>query len=104
MRRSLLVGLGSYVPERVVKNGDLRQWMDTSDEWIQERTGIRERHWVRPGSGLGSSDLGVEASKRALAAAGMEAKDIQLVIFATLSPDHMFPGTGVFLQRKLGVP
>ncbi len=104
LRRSRIAGVGSYVPDWVVTNDDLRQWMDTSDEWIQERTGIRERHWVRPGSMTGSSDLGVEAARRALADAGMEAKDIQLVVFATLSPDHMFPGTGVFLQRKLGVP
>jgi 3-oxoacyl-[acyl-carrier-protein] synthase-3 len=78
--------------------------MDTSDEWIRERTGIEERHWVPVGKGIGSSDLGVEAAKKALAEAGLEPKDIQLVVFATLSPDAHFPGTGVFLQRKLGVP
>ncbi len=87
-----------------MKNDDLRQWMETSDAWIQERTGIRERRWVKFGSGVASSDLGVEAAKRALADAGLEPKDVQMVIFATLSPDHEFPGTGVFLQRKLGVP
>src|SRR5579883_1770677 len=104
MRRSRIAGLGSYVPEGVVKNDDLRQWMDTSDQWIQERTGIQERHWVERGKGIGSSDLAVEASKRALAEAGVEPSDVQMVVFATLSPDHHFPGTGVFLQRKLGIP
>ena len=104
LRRSRIAGLGTYVPDWVVKNDDLRQWMDTSDQWIQERTGIVERRWVEPGSGIGSSDLGVEASKKALAEAGLEPKDVQMVIFATLSPDHHFPGTGVFLQRKLGIP
>ena len=104
MRRSRIAGLGSHVPEWVVKNDDLRRWMDTSDDWIRERTGIEERRWTPIGSGIGASDLGVEASKKALAEAGIEAKDIQLVVFATLSPDHNFPGAGVFLQRKLGVP
>src|SRR5205814_6575013 len=104
MRRSRITGTGSFVPEWVVTNDDLRQWMDTSDEWIRERTGIEERHWVPFDSGLGSSDLGAEAAKRALADAGLEARDVQMVIFATLSPDHEFPGTGVFLQRKLDIP
>ena len=104
LRRSRVIGLGSYVPDRVVKNDDFRQWMDTTDAWIRERTGIVERRWVPEGQGLGSSDLGVEAAKLALAEAGLEPKDIQLVIFATLSLDHLFPGTGVFFQRKLGIP
>ncbi|MSP59257.1 MAG: ketoacyl-ACP synthase III [Myxococcales bacterium] len=104
LRRTRMVGLGGFVPERVVKNDDLKQWMDTSDQWIQERTGIRERRWVDWDKKIGSSDLAVEASKRALSDAGMVPKDIQMVIFATLSPDHLFPGTGVFLQRKLGIP
>lgn len=104
MRRSRIAGLGSYLPDWVVTNDDLKQWMDTTDEWIQERTGIRQRHWVRPGEKVGPSDLALEASRRALVDAGVEAKDVQMVIFATLSPDHFFPGSGVFLQRKLGVP
>lgn len=104
LRRSRIAGLGSYVPDRVVRNDELRQWMDTSDEWIRERTGIVERRWVEVGKGIGSSDLGAEASRRALADAGLEPKDVQMVVFATLSPDHHFPGTGVFLQRKLGIP
>lgn len=104
LRRSRIAGLGSYVPDRVVKNDELRQWMDTSDEWIRERTGIEERRWVEVGKGIGSSDLAVEASKRALDAAGLKPEDVQMVVFATLSPDYHFPGTGVFLQRKLGIP
>ena len=104
LRRSRIAALGSYVPDWVVKNDDLRQWMDTSDEWIHERTGIRERRWVERGKGIGSSDLGVEAAKNCLTEAGLEPKDVQLVIFATLSPDHHFPGTGMFFQRKLGIP
>ena len=82
---------------------DLTQWIDTSDEWIVERTGIRERRWVQPGSGVGSSDLGAEAAKRALADSGVDGTDIDLVVFATISPDHDFPGNGPILQRKLGL-
>src|SRR5688572_8746647 len=102
-RRARILGIGSYVPPRVVTNKDLMQWMETTEEWIVERTGIRERHWVDEGGQTGSSDLGAEAAKRALAAAELPADKIQLVVFATLSPDHDFPGTGVFLQRKLGL-
>jgi 3-oxoacyl-[acyl-carrier-protein] synthase-3 len=103
LRRSRILGIGSYVPPRVVTNKDLTQWMETSDEWIVERTGIRERRWVEEGSNTGSSDLALEAAKRALEAAEMPKEKIQLIVFATLSPDHDFPGTGVFLQRKLGL-
>jgi 3-oxoacyl-[acyl-carrier-protein] synthase-3 len=100
-RRSQILGIGSYAPPRVVTNHDLADLMATSDEWILERTGIRERHWVD--EGVGSSDLGVEAAQRALMAAGVSLDQLGMVIFATLSPDHDFPGTGVFLQRKLGL-
>jgi 3-oxoacyl-[acyl-carrier-protein] synthase-3 len=102
-RRAKILGLGTYVPDRVVTNNDMKQWMETSDEWIVERTGIRERRWVEWDKGLGSSDLGVEAAKRAVANSGVPLDKIQMVIFATLSPDIEFPGTGVFLQRKLGL-
>jgi 3-oxoacyl-[acyl-carrier-protein] synthase-3 len=104
MRRAQILGLGSHVPPWTVTNADLTQWMETSDEWIVERTGIRERHWVEPGKGIGASDLGVEAARRALEDAGVGLDRVQMVVFATLSPDHDFPGTGVFLQRKLGLP
>ncbi len=102
-RFSRIVGLGSYVPDRVVTNHDLGEWMDTSDEWIVERTGIHERRWVDEGARIGSSDLGVEAARRALDDAGLDVGDVDMIIFATLSPDHQFPGTGVFLQQKLGL-
>src|SRR5262249_23703289 len=101
--RSAILGIGSYVPERVVTNDDLAKWMETSDAWIVERTGIRERRWVEEGKGIGASDLGAEAAKRALAAADVPLEKIDMVVFATLSPDHNFPGSGVFLQRKLGL-
>ncbi|MBI4509634.1 MAG: ketoacyl-ACP synthase III [Deltaproteobacteria bacterium] len=103
MARSRILGLGTFVPSRVVTNHDLTQWMETSDEWIIERTGIRERRWVEHGSGIGSSDLAAEAAKKALEAAELPKEKIDMVVFATLSPDHDFPGTGVFLQRKLGL-
>jgi 3-oxoacyl-[acyl-carrier-protein] synthase-3 len=103
MRRAQILGLGSHAPDRVVTNHELARRIETSDAWIVERTGIRERRWVPEGQGIGSSDLGVEAARRALAAAELRPEQIQMVIFATLSPDHDFPGTGVFLQRKLGL-
>ncbi|MGB0452187.1 MAG: 3-oxoacyl-ACP synthase III family protein [Bacteriovoracaceae bacterium] len=95
-------GIGSYVPPKVVTNHDLEGLMDTSDEWIQQRTGIQSRHWVD--SKTATSDLALEASKKALDSAGIEAKDLDMIIFATLSPDHDFPGSGCFLQAKLGIP
>jgi 3-oxoacyl-[acyl-carrier-protein] synthase-3 len=102
-RRARILGVGSYVPPRVVTNNDLAQWMDTSNEWIVERTGIRERRWTEEGSNIGSSDLGVEAAQKALDAAGISPDQVDMVVFATLSPDFEFPGTGVFFQRKLGL-
>ena len=101
MRRSRILGVGSYVPSRVIRNEDLRQWMDTSDEWIIERTGIRERRWVEPGEG--PAELGARAARRALEAAGLEPSDIQMIVLGTLSPHHEFPGTAVFVQRQLGL-
>jgi 3-oxoacyl-[acyl-carrier-protein] synthase-3 len=94
--------MGSHVPERVVTNAELAQSIDTSDDWIRARTGIIERRWIEPGSGVGSSDLGAEAAHKALANAQLSAKDLDLVIFATLSPDYDFPGNGPVLQRKIG--
>ncbi len=100
--RSRITGVGSYVPPRIVTNEDLTQLMDTSDEWITQRTGIKQRHWVE--STTSTSDLALEASKQALASAGIGPEELDMIFFATISPDHFFPGTGVFLQRKLGVP
>jgi 3-oxoacyl-[acyl-carrier-protein] synthase-3 len=101
MLRTEVVSTGFYVPERVITNNDLTQWMETSDEWIRQRSGISERRWVD--GGVGSSDLALEAANQALERAGLEASDLDCVIVATLSPDVYFPGTGVFLQRKLGI-
>jgi 3-oxoacyl-[acyl-carrier-protein] synthase III len=103
MPRTAVISTGHYVPERVLTNDELKQWWDTSDEWIQERTGIVQRHWVEPGKQAGS-DLALEATKIALDRAGMKASEIDCIIYATLSPDYFFPGGGVYLQRKLGIP
>jgi 3-oxoacyl-[acyl-carrier-protein] synthase III len=102
MPRTAFASLGAYVPPRVVTNHDLAQRMDTSDEWIRERTGIVERRWVE--AGVGASDLAAEASLRALQAAGWEPKDLEAIVYATLSPDRPFPGDGCFLNAKLGIP
>ena len=101
MPRTEFISTGFYVPERVVKNDEFTQWMDTSDEWIRTRTGIRERHWAADAQA--TSDLAVEATRVALDRARMKAADLDCIVFATLSPDHLFPGAGVYLQRKLGV-
>ncbi|RZA12610.1 MAG: ketoacyl-ACP synthase III [Proteobacteria bacterium] len=89
-----------YVPPRVVTNKDLEKVMDTTDEWIRQRSGIESRHHV---DGQGTADLAYEATLKALAAAKCEAKDIELIILATLSPDHMFPGSSAILQHRLGL-
>lgn len=102
MPRAAIVALGTHVPDRVVTNDELTRYMETSDAWIQERTGITERHWVREGTE--NSDLALEATRKALAQAEWEAKDIEAIIYASLSPDHMFPGDGCFLNAKLGIP
>jgi 3-oxoacyl-[acyl-carrier-protein] synthase III len=102
MPRTEFISAGFHVPERVLTNDELTQWWETSDEWIRERTGIERRHWVEPGVEAGS-DLALEATRKALAAADMDASDLDCIIYATLSPDYFFPGSGVFLQRKLGV-
>jgi 3-oxoacyl-[acyl-carrier-protein] synthase III len=101
--RTTLLGVGHYVPSRVVTNHDLAKMMTTSDEWIVQRTGIRERRFIEH-SGIGASDLAVPAAKMALEHAELEAKDIDAIIFATLSPDHNFPGAGCFLAHKLDLP
>lgn len=95
-------GTGFYVPENIVTNKDLERHMDTSDDWIVERTGIHERRYATRHKET-TSTLATEASKRALSHAGISAEDIDLIIFATLSPDYYFPGCGVLLQRNLGL-
>lgn len=101
MLHSRITGIGFHVPDRVVTNHDLEALMDTSDAWIVERTGIRQRHFVA--GDVGSSDLGIEAARRALADAGRAARDVDFVIFATTTPDWMFPGNGVLVQQALGL-
>lgn len=100
--RSKISGVGSYVPPKVYTNHDLEEMMDTTNEWIIQRTGIEQRHWVDEGTS--TSDLALEASKQAIEDAGLKSEDIDMIVFATLSPDHDFPGTGCFLQAKLGIP
>ena len=102
MPRTAIVALGTHVPDRVVTNEELTRCMETSDAWIQERTGIQERHWVREGTE--NSDLALEATRKALAKAGWEPKDVEAIVYASLSPDHMFPGDGCYLNAKLGIP
>ena len=101
MHRSRVLGIGMSVPSRVVTNDELATKMDTSHEWIVKRTGIEERHWVSPGET--GADLATKASREAIERAGLQPKDIDLIIYATLSPDFNFPGTGVFVQRQLGL-
>ena len=103
MKKTIIKGTGRYVPPRLITNDDLAQWMDTSNEWIMQRTGIEQRYWIPESGGVGSSDLGVEASKIAMERAGWRAGDIDLIIFATLSPDLFFPGSGCLLAHKLGL-
>jgi 3-oxoacyl-[acyl-carrier-protein] synthase-3 len=100
--RTAITGTGFYVPERLVTNEELTGYMDTSDEWIRERTGIEERRWVP--EGLTGARMGKLAALQALESAGVEPGDLDAIVLATVSPDHMFPGTGVFLQRELDLP
>ena len=102
LRHSEIAGVGHYVPTRVVKNADLEQLLNTTDAWIQERTGIQERRWFEEGTDT-TANMGAHAARKALEMAGVTADDVQLIVFATLSPDYFFPGSGVLLQRELGI-
>ncbi len=104
MFQSRITGMGFYVPDNVVTNHDLTKIMDTSDEWIQERSGIQERRWVKPGSDDTSSVMGAKAARKAIEDAGLTKDDIDFIVFATLSPDYYFPGGGVQIQHLLGMP
>jgi 3-oxoacyl-[acyl-carrier-protein] synthase-3 len=99
--RSRVLGIGMSVPPRVVTNHELARLMETSNEWIIERTGIEERHWVAEGET--GATLATAAAREAIERAGLTPRDIDLIIYATLSPDFNFPGTGVFVQRALGI-
>ncbi|QJW88983.1 ketoacyl-ACP synthase III [Spirosoma taeanense] len=99
---SRIAGLGFYVPDNIVTNDDLRQYMDTSDAWIQERTGIRQRRFFTHGKDTNAS-MATAASRMALERAGLAANDVDLIVYATLSPDYYFPGSAFLMQRELGL-
>jgi 3-oxoacyl-[acyl-carrier-protein] synthase-3 len=99
--RSRVIGCGAYLPERIVRNAELAQRLDTSDEWIVQRTGIRQRHVAAPGEL--TSDLAVRAAERALGAAGAEGADLDLIVLATATPDNTFPATATKVQARLGM-
>ena len=100
MPRSKIAGIGMYVPENVVTNNDLLKYMDTSDEWIQERTGIKERRYAHRTEET-TTTMAIEAAKIAIERAGITAQDVDFIVFATLSPDYYFPGCGVLVQREM---
>lgn len=100
LRRVGILGIGSYAPDRVLTNHDLEQMVDTSDEWIATRTGMRERRIAAPGQA--TSDLSVEAARRALAGSGIAPEDVELIVVATVTPDHLFPPTACLVQTRLG--
>lgn len=100
--RTEFISTGAYVPSRVVTNDDLAKIMETSDEWIQQRTGIKERRWVEV-PGTPTSELAEHAARQALANADLKPEDLDAIILATLSPDHYFPGSGVYLAARLGL-
>ena len=103
MYNSKIIGLGHYVPDNIVTNDDLSKIMDTNDQWIQERTGIKERRWVKPGDGQSTFSMGLEAAKKAISNSGIKKEDLDLIVFATLSPDYYFPGPGVQVQEALEI-
>ena len=102
MLHSKIAGIGFYVPEKIVTNHDLMQVMDTTDEWIQERSGIKERRYGIKGVETPTT-MGAAAAKIACERAGISPEEIDFIVFATLSPDYYFPGCGVLLQRELGI-
>jgi 3-oxoacyl-[acyl-carrier-protein] synthase-3 len=102
MKKSRIIGVGHYVPERVISNEYLSTIMDTNNEWIVERTGIHERRWFTPGKDTVTS-MSASASRMALERAKLTAQDIDFIVFATITPDYFLPGNGVLLQRELGM-
>ncbi|WP_196891753.1 3-oxoacyl-ACP synthase III family protein [Aureivirga marina] len=104
MYNSKITGLGYYVPDNIITNDDLSKMMDTNDEWIQERTGIKERRWIKKGSDDTTATMGAKAAKIAIERAGLTKDDIDFIVFATLSPDYYFPGGGVQIQDILEMP
>ena len=104
MYNSKIIGLGKYLPDNVVTNDDLAKRMETSDEWITERTGIKERRHIAKDSEDTPATMGHKAALMALERANRKPEDIDLILFATLSPDYYFPGSGVLVQKLLGIP
>ncbi|WP_138477795.1 3-oxoacyl-ACP synthase III family protein [Dyadobacter bucti] len=102
MTFSKITGLGYYVPDNIVTNSDLTKWMDTSDEWITERTGIKERRYFEYGKDTNYS-MASAASRQALERAGLSANDIDVIVYATITPDYFFPGSAFLMQRELGM-
>lgn len=102
MKRSRILGAGHYVPERIVTNEELARMMNTTDEWIVERTGIHERRWFTPGVDT-VTNMAAKASHMAMERAGVTPKDIDFIVFATITSDYFLPGNGVLLQRELGL-
>ena len=101
MKKSRILGVGRYLPEKIVTNFDLEKMMDTTDEWIRQRTGIEQRRFAAEGEG--AALMGARAGEEAIKNAGLKKEDIDFIIFATLSPDYNFPGSGVFVQDLLGI-
>ena len=104
MYNSKIIGLGKFLPENIVTNKDLEKTMETSNEWIVERTGIEERRHIKKGDNEGTASMGVKAAKIAIERAKIKAQEIDLILFATLSPDYYFPGSGVLVQEALDIP
>lgn len=104
MYQSRISGLGMYVPENRITNADLEKVMDTNNEWIVERTGIEERRHIKKGDGNTTATMGVKAARQAIERAKLKPTDIELILFATLSPDYYFPGSGVLVQEQLEIP
>src|SRR5688572_31255718 len=102
MFHSKIIGLGHHLPERVITNEYLSTKMDTSHEWIVERTGIQERRWMDPAQDT-VANMSAKATRMALERAKLTEKDIDFIVFATITPDYFFPGSGVLLQRELGL-
>ena len=104
MYNSKITGLGYYVPENIVTNNDLKEFMETTDEWIQERTGIKERRWIDPKTEDTTAVMGAKAARIAIERSGLTKDEIDFIVFATLSPDMYFPGGGVQVQELLDMP
>ena len=102
MRHSKVLGVGHYVPKNVVTNDDIAKFVDTSDEWIRERTGIEERRWFDPDKDT-VSNMATRATQMAVERSGIDVKEIEFIVFATITPDYFFPGSGMLMQRELGL-